>query len=33
MVYPDLKHGIDGIRWINACAKSADEGSVWVDFE
>lgn len=33
LVYPDLEHGIDGIRWINACAKSADEGGVWVDFE
>lgn len=32
LVYPDLEHGIDGIRWINACAKSADLGSVWVDF-
>ena len=32
MIYPDLDHGIDGIRWINACAKSADEGCVWTDF-
>lgn len=31
-IYPDLDHGIDGIRWINACAKSADDGSVWTDF-
>ena len=33
IIYPDLDHGIDGIRWINSCAKSADEGAVWVDFE
>ncbi|MDD6986383.1 MAG: Gfo/Idh/MocA family oxidoreductase, partial [Butyricicoccus porcorum] len=31
LVYPDLEHGIDGIKWINACAESADKGAVWVD--
>ena len=33
LVYPDLAHGIDGIRWINKCVESADKGAVWVDFE
>ena len=33
LVYPDLDHGIDGIRWINACVESADKGAVWVDVE
>ena len=33
LVYPDLAHGIDGIRWINKCVESADQGAVWVDFE
>ena len=31
VIYPDLEHGIDGIKWINACAESADKGAVWVD--
>ena len=31
LVYPDLEHGIEGIKWINACAESADKGAVWVD--
>ncbi len=33
LIYPDLAHGIDGIRWINRCADSADQGGVWVDFK
>lgn len=32
LVYPDLEHGIDGIRWINRCVDSAEQGAVWVDF-
>ncbi|MDO4409253.1 MAG: Gfo/Idh/MocA family oxidoreductase [Eubacteriales bacterium] len=31
-IYPDIDAGIDGIRWINACAESADNGSVWTKF-
>ena len=31
-IYPDIDAGIDGIRWINACAESADKGSVWTKF-
>lgn len=30
---PDIDAGIEGIRWIENCVKSADNGSVWVDFE
>lgn len=33
LIYPDLAHGIDGIRWINSCADSADQGGIWVDFK
>lgn len=32
LIYPDLEHGIHGIRWINRCVESADKGAVWVDF-
>ena len=33
LVYPDLEHGIDGIRWVTKCVESADKGGVWVDFK
>ena len=33
LVYPDLEHGIDGIRWVLKCVESADKGGVWVDFK
>ncbi|MDO4547601.1 MAG: Gfo/Idh/MocA family oxidoreductase [Clostridia bacterium] len=33
LVYPDLDHGIDGVRWVCKCVESADKGGVWVDFE
>lgn len=32
MVYPDIDAGIDGIRWVENCVRSADAGGVWVDF-
>ena len=33
LVYPDLDHGIEAIRWVNRCAESADKGSVWVNWD
>lgn len=33
LIYPDIKAGTDGIRWIENCVRSADGGAVWVDFE
>lgn len=32
LVYPDIDAGIDGIRWLENCVRSAENGSVWVDF-
>lgn len=32
LVYPDINAGIEGIRWVQACVKSANAGSVWVDY-
>ena len=29
----DLKAGIDGIRWVQNCVKSANAGGVWVDWK
>ncbi|MFD2178276.1 Gfo/Idh/MocA family protein [Veronia pacifica] len=31
--YPDIDAGIDGVKLINSCVKSADAGAVWVDYE
>jgi predicted dehydrogenase len=33
IVFPDIDAGIDGIRWVQNCVKSANAGAVWVDFE
>ncbi|MDM5336201.1 Gfo/Idh/MocA family oxidoreductase [Fictibacillus enclensis] len=33
LVYPDIDAGIQGIRWIENCVRSADNGGVWVEFE
>lgn len=33
LVYPDINAGIEGIRWVQNCVKSADAGGVWVKFE
>jgi predicted dehydrogenase len=33
IVFPNIDAGIDGIRWIQCCVKSADAGAVWVDFK
>lgn len=33
LIYPGIKAGTDGVRWLENCVKSADAGSVWVNFE
>lgn len=33
LVYPDIDAGIDGIRWLENCVRSAEAGSAWVDFQ
>ena len=30
--YPDVDAGIDGVKLVDACVKSSELGSVWVDF-
>lgn len=32
-VYPDIDAGLEGVRWIENCVKSADQGAQWVDFK
>jgi predicted dehydrogenase len=30
--YPDINVGIEGVRLIECCVESADQGSIWIDF-
>lgn len=31
--YPDIHAGVEGVRWVENCVRSADQGGVWVDYE
>ncbi|MBV8092030.1 MAG: Gfo/Idh/MocA family oxidoreductase [Acetobacteraceae bacterium] len=31
--YPDIKAGVEGVRWVENCVRSANQGGVWVDYE
>lgn len=33
LVYPDINAGIEGVRWLENCVRSADNGSTWVNYE
>ncbi|MED3793446.1 Gfo/Idh/MocA family oxidoreductase [Niallia alba] len=33
LIYPDIDAGINGIRWIENCVRSAENGAAWVEFE
>lgn len=28
--YPNIDHGVEGVKWVEACTRSADNDSVWV---
>ena len=30
--YPDVHAGVEGVRWVENCVRSADQGGVWVDY-
>ena len=30
--YPDIAAGVEGVRWVANCVRSADMGGVWVDY-
>ncbi len=30
--YPDIAAGVEGVRWVENCVRSADAGGVWVDY-
>ncbi|WNS78136.1 Gfo/Idh/MocA family oxidoreductase [Domibacillus sp. DTU_2020_1001157_1_SI_ALB_TIR_016] len=31
--YPGIEAGVEGVRWVENCVRSADNGSVWVDYQ
>ncbi|MEN9893340.1 MAG: hypothetical protein RLY78_3635 [Pseudomonadota bacterium] len=30
--YPGIDAGVEGVRWVEHCVRSADAGAVWVDY-
>lgn len=30
--YPGIAAGVEGVRWVENCVRSADAGAVWVDY-
>jgi predicted dehydrogenase len=30
--YPDVRAGLEGVRWVEQCVRSANAGGVWVDY-
>ena len=30
--YPDIHAGVEGVRWVANCVRSADLGGVWIDY-
>lgn len=33
LIYPDINAGAEGVRWIENCVRSADNGACWVNYE
>ncbi|MGJ9385137.1 Gfo/Idh/MocA family protein [Salipaludibacillus sp. CF4.18] len=31
--YPGIKAGVEGVRWVENCVRSADNGAVWVEYK
>ncbi|MDH0850897.1 MULTISPECIES: Gfo/Idh/MocA family protein [Delftia] len=32
ILHPDIHAGIEGVRWVENCVRSADAGGIWVDY-
>lgn len=30
--YPDIHAGVEGVRWVERCVQSADQGGAWIDY-
>ncbi|RIM90562.1 gfo/Idh/MocA family oxidoreductase [Staphylococcus xylosus] len=33
IIYPGIEAGVDGVRWIENCVNSADNGSQWIEYK
>ncbi|MCY7939977.1 hypothetical protein MOE00_20145 [Bacillus inaquosorum] len=33
MWYPGIEAGVEGVRWVESCVRSADKGAVWLDYQ
>ena len=31
--YPDIAAGVEGVRWVENCVRSADAGGIWIDYK
>ncbi len=31
--YPDIVAGVEGVRWVENCVRSADAGGIWIDYK
>jgi hypothetical protein len=31
--YPGIEAGTKGVRWLENCVRSADEGAAWIEFK
>ena len=31
--YPDVEAGVAGVRWVENCVRSAQQGGIWVDYQ
>ncbi|MCP3763673.1 Gfo/Idh/MocA family oxidoreductase [Domibacillus sp. A3M-37] len=31
--YPGIEAGVEGVRWVANCVRSADQGAVWVEYQ
>jgi len=31
--YPGIQAGVEGVRWVENCVRSADNGAVWVEYQ
>ena len=30
--YPDIHAGVLGVKWVEKCAQSGDQGGTWIEF-
>ncbi len=30
--FPGIEAGVEGVRWVENCVRSAEQGAIWVDY-